>query len=188
MYVGSLLAAAVTPLRQLLALSGTAHIGYLVSGVPFSLYPLLTYSLSYAIVLVLFCLRREKCAFNAPVQVSDLRGALNSFLLEGLALHAASLNLGGVPPLLGFYAKIFILLGGVALGNLQLQVFCLALGGAVGMVAYLRVGLTLAGYPQTSGYLLTPAVGLGEGRRGLLLGVSLLGEALTGGFHLSLLV
>lgn len=187
-YVGSLLAAAATPLRQLLALSGTAHVGYLISGTPFSLYPILLYSLSYAVVVILFCVSRGRCTFGSPMHLSDLRGALNAFLLEGLALHAASLNLGGVPPLLGFYAKVFILGGGIALGNLPLQIFSLALRGAVGIVAYLRISLASAGYPQTNGYLLAPIIGLNGRRRAIFLGVASLAETLTGGLYLALLL
>lgn len=155
-FVGSLLSSAAISLRQLLALSGTAHVGYVFSGTPFTLYPVLLYSLVYAGIFVLFCTATVNCGGRTVSRVSQLRGSLGVYLLPACALIACLMSLGGVPPLLGFYSKACVLLGGIALSNSLVPPVLLLFAGAVGLVAYLRIGLVVAGYPQSNGYLLQP--------------------------------
>jgi len=110
------------------------------------------------------------------------------YVLLATAVQLSALNLGGLPPLLGFFAKSYILLGGVGLTNSLLQPTLLVGLGALGLVAYLRLTLAAVGYPQTTSYLVqakaeTPS----SSSLALLLGLTLLSQLITEWLSLSLL-
>ena len=180
--VGSLLSSAAVSLRQLLALSGTAHVGYVLSGLSFTLYPVLLYSLVYGGMFILFCTTTVNCGGLGTARVSQLRGSLNVFLLPALALIACLIGLGGVPPLLGFYSKACVLLGGITLSNSLPPALLLLFAGAVGLLSYLRISLVVIGYPQSNGYLLQPPLNPAPGLQAGILGLILVSEGLTGEF------
>ena len=116
------------------------------------------------------------------MQVSAIRGALSSFLLPGIALSVTLLSLGGVPPILGFFTKSYILLEGIGLNNALGTPFFLLLAGAVGLVSYLRISLAVTGYPQSNGYHLQPPRFAKAGLAALVLGLTGLSESLIGSF------
>ena len=180
--VGSLLSSAAVSLRQLLALSGTAHVGYVLSGLSFTLYPVLLYSLVYGGIFILFCTTTVNCGGLGTTRVSQLRGSLNVFLLPALALIACLIGLGGVPPLLGFYSKACVLLEGITLSNSLPSALLLLFAGAVGLLSYLRISLVVIGYPQSNGYLLQPPLNPAPGLQAGILGLILVSEGLTGEF------
>lgn len=161
----------------MLALSGAAHVGYTLSGVTFTLEPLIIYTGVYALT---FTLLGTGLAANSSLHVSDLRGYLNVFLLPGLSLQAALLSLAGIPPLLGFFTKALVLLGGVCLTNSFAQPCLLVLLGVTGTVAYLRVVLAIMGYPQSGSYALTPASEALPGSQAFLLVSVLFAGGLSG--------
>lgn len=116
------------------------------------------------------------------MRVSTVRGALSSFLLPGTALGVTLLSLGGVPPLVGFFTKSYILLGGIGLNSTLGVPFFLLLAGAAGLVSYLRVSLAVTGYPQSNGYLLQSPRFSKAGLAALIVGLTGLSESLIGSF------
>lgn len=148
-----------------------AHVGYALSGTTFALEPLLFYSGVYALI---FTQLNVELVPGRVQHVSDLRGYLNLFLLRGLSLQIALLNLAGIPPLLGFFAKALVLLGGVCLVNSFSQPCLLVLLGVTGVVAYLRVALAVIGYPQAHGFCMEPASSTLPSGGGLVLALTLL--------------
>lgn len=185
---GSLLSSATISLRRLLAFSGMAHAGYTLSGVSFVLYPILLYSLVYAGMIILFCTATVSCSGQATVRVAQLRGALGVLLLPALAVISCLISLGGVPPMLGFYTKASVLLEGISLSNSLMPPLLLLFAGAAGLVAYLRIGLVLTGYPQSNGYLLQPSKGSASATQALLLGLIVVSESLMGDFFVYVLI
>jgi len=186
---GSILSASTPHIRYLLAFSGTAHAGYLLSGSGLTLYPLFLYSLAYTLLLSLFCTVLAGSSLRPALQLSALRGLSNTHPLQATAIQTAAFGLGGVPPLLGFFSKSYVLLGGICLGNIILQPVLLICFGVAGIVAYLRIALVSVGYPQTYNYLVQPKIQASpnKGPQAALLGLVLAGEILTGDFSLSLL-
>lgn len=109
--------------------------------------------------------------------------------MNALAIQVAAFSLGGVPPLLGFFSKSYILLGGICLSSSLIQPLLLIGLGAVGMVAYLRLALATVGYPQTYSYLVQPGITSSSygGPRALLLASVLISELAAGDLSLALL-
>lgn len=175
-------------MRALLAFSSMAHVGYLLSGSALSLYPVLLYSLTYTAVLTLLCLALSSYALHSVLRLTSLRGSANVYVLLAAAVQISALNLGGLPPLLGFFAKGYILLAGIGLTNSLMQPVLLVSVGALGLVAYLRLTLAAVGYPQTSSYLIqAKAETLSSSSLALLLGLVLLSQLLTETLSYSLL-
>jgi NADH-quinone oxidoreductase subunit N len=185
---GGLLSAGTPHLRTLLAFSGIAHIGYLLSGSALTLYPLFLYSLAYTGIFSLFCVILASSSLRSALRLSSLRGLANLHTLPAVAIQVASFGLGGMPPLLGFFSKSYILSGGVSLGNEILQPVMLVCLGVVGMVAYLRIALATVGYPQTYNHLVQPMAKRppGGGPKAALLGLILGSELLMGDVALGL--
>lgn len=82
-FVGSLLSSSATATRRLLAFSGTAHAGYILAATPFTGCPLLVYNLAYGGIFILLCSTLVACVGPKGLYVSDLRGALSLYLLQG---------------------------------------------------------------------------------------------------------
>jgi NADH:ubiquinone oxidoreductase subunit 2 (subunit N) len=188
---GGLLSACTPHLRPLIAFSGIAHAGYLLSGAGLALYPIFLYSFVYTLMFTLFCLTVAGQDIQlTTMRLSSLRGSSNLFVLSATTLQVAAFSLGGMPPLLGFFSKSYVLLEGICLANSFVQPILLMALGAVGIVAYLRLALATVGYPQTFSYLLHPGLKAvnGGGPRALLLGLVLLLELLSGDLSFALLV
>ncbi|MBA4028117.1 MAG: hypothetical protein C0475_03075 [Planctomyces sp.] len=158
MTVGNALAVVQTSLRRVLAYSSVAHSGYMLvgviagpgpagggtlmtSGVAAVLFYLLAYGLTNAgSFAVLGCLERVRPDGQAEEldSIEDVRGLCQDRPLLGWALVLSVMSLLGLPPLLGFFAKLPLFGAGLNAGEYALVVV-LALNSAVAAFYYLRV-------------------------------------------------
>lgn len=158
MTVGNALAVVQTSLRRVLAYSSIAHTGYMLvgviagpgpggggtlmtSGVAAVLFYLLAYGLTNAgSFAVLGCLERVRPDGQAEEldSIDDVRGLCQDRPLLGWALVLSVMSLLGLPPLLGFFAKLPLFGAGLNAGEYGLVVV-LALNSAVAAFYYLRV-------------------------------------------------
>src|SRR6188472_1454751 len=152
MTVGNIVALTQTNVKRMLAYSSIAHTGYIMAGIAayanapdaetavLGIQSVLFYVLGYGVMniaafAVVAMLQRDTSRF----------GGLNSFagLASRAPWHAAAmailmLSLTGIPPTVGFFAKLYILLATVDAGLTWLAVV-IVLNAALAAFYYLRV-------------------------------------------------
>ena len=152
MTVGNVIALTQVNVKRMLAYSSIAHTGYIMAGLAAfanaddqrvaqqGIQAVLFYLLGYAVMNV------AAFAVVAMLQRDTTRfGGLNSF--SGLAARAPAraaamgilmLSLTGIPPTVGFFAKLYILLASVE-ANLEWLAVIIVLNAALAAFYYLRV-------------------------------------------------
>jgi NADH-quinone oxidoreductase subunit N len=159
MTVGNVLAILQHSVKRVLAYSSIAHSGYMLvgliagpgsgAGLPSNgLGATLFYLLCYGVMnlgafAVLACIERgPRDAIDGTrpevETVDDLRGLCKSHPLLGWTMILCALSLLGMPPLLGFFGKLFLFTSALAAGELVL-VIVLGLNSAIAAFYYLRL-------------------------------------------------
>jgi NADH-quinone oxidoreductase subunit N len=146
--VGNVAAIAQSSVRRLLAYSAVAHAGYallaLLAGRERGLTSLLYYVFTYALTIL--------GAFGVVAVVQEKAGRENLAVFAGLSRRAPllsfcmmifMLSLAGIPPLAGFFGKLYVFTAAVgaepkSLGLLWLAIFAVAMS-AVSLYYYLQV-------------------------------------------------
>jgi len=167
MTVGNVLALLQTSVKRLLAYSSIAHSGYMLVGLlvgpalvgrgvmPGSstlaaqngLAAMLFYLFCYGVMTVgvfavIACLE-TRTPSDRDVEldsIEDLKGLCRRQPMLGWALVLCSLSLLGLPPLLGFFGKLFLFTAAIAAHEYVL-VIVMAVNAAIGAVYYLRLAL-----------------------------------------------
>ena len=144
MFVGAIAAIGQTNIKRLMAYSSIAHMGYaligLASGTVFGLQAMLVYMAIYVTMNVgtfAFILSMEKD--GQPV--TDIY-SLNQLGVKqpgrALAMLVLLFSLAGVPPLVGFFGKLYVLRAAYDAGLIWLAVFGV-LASVIGAYYYLRL-------------------------------------------------
>jgi len=149
---GNLAALAQTRFRRLLAYSSVAHAGYMIfalAGATGSRADdLLWYVGIYAAATLLACasyavLARDKGnGDDARDELDTLDGGFARHPLAAVLLALAVLSLAGLPPLPGFFAKLFIFQSAIASGHLVPAVLAFA-GSFIGLGYYVAIVVRL---------------------------------------------
>jgi NADH-quinone oxidoreductase subunit N len=143
---GNLAALRQPRLRRLLAYSSIAHAGYMV----FALLDttgsrgndLLIYSLVYGLATVLACASFAALCPGDDDSLDRLDGLFARRPVTSLLLAAAVLSLAGVPPLPGFFAKVFIFKSVIASGHVVAATLAFV-GSFLGLAYYIGIMLRL---------------------------------------------
>ncbi len=144
MVVGNLIAIAQTNIKRMFAYSTISHVGFLLMGIvgatsegySAAMFYAITYSFTtLAAFGVLLAVSRE--GFEAD-QLTDLAGlGRKNVLLAGVML-LAMISLAGVPPAVGFYAKLTVLQAAVGAGFTWLAILGVIMS-VIGAFYYLRI-------------------------------------------------
>lgn len=144
MVIGNLVAIAQSNIKRMLAYSTISHVGFLLMGIVAAngegyssgMFYAITYAFTtLAAFGVLLALSRG--GFEA-VNLDDLAGlAKRNGLLAGVMM-LSMISLAGVPPLVGFYAKLSVLKAAVSGGFLWLAIIGVVMS-VIGAFYYLRV-------------------------------------------------
>ena len=126
MFVGNLAALRQRNVRRMLAYSSVAHSGYILaafaalqgSGVAFAVQAVLIYSAAYAVMnmgafLVIDLVGEDTKNFNGLIRT-------NPGVAVSMAVFMASLV--GIPPLAGFFGKLWIIIAGAQSGSILVYV------------------------------------------------------------------
>jgi NADH-quinone oxidoreductase subunit N len=141
-YFGNFAAIRQSTFKRLLAYSSIAHAGYMsiafadTTGARAS--DLLWYVAIYASTVIAAC---ASFAVLCPDDADDVRaldGAFQSHPAAALILGLALLSLAGLPPLPGFFAKLFVFSSAIASGHLVAASVAFA-GSFIGVTYYLRL-------------------------------------------------
>lgn len=152
--IGNLTAIMQTNFKRMLAYSTISHVGFvllgLLSGVTdgklasgaygASLFYMVTYVLTTLVAFgVVLMLSRQ--GFESE-EISDLAGLNKRHPLLAFAILILMFSLAGIPPLVGFYAKLVVLQAALAAGHVVLTIAAV-LFSLIGAFYYLRVVKTM---------------------------------------------
>ena len=141
--VGALGGLIQTEIRPLLAFSSIGHIGWLVFRIPLSNFIIFLYFVSYTIHLIILIYLFYTAKINTP---KDLSSSNSLSINKKLIIAVTLLSLGGLPPLLGFIPKFFILL---IRAPLFIPPLLLILGSYINIYYYISIiWLTFITSPQ----------------------------------------
>ncbi|ASJ72317.1 NADH-quinone oxidoreductase subunit NuoN [Granulosicoccus antarcticus] len=144
MVVGNLIAIAQTNIKRMFAYSTISHVGFLLMGIVGATNEGYSASMFYAITYAFTTLAAfgvilavSRAGFEAD-QLTDLSGlGKKNALLAGVML-LAMISLAGVPPAVGFYAKLSVLESAVGAGFTWLAILGVIMS-VVGAFYYLRI-------------------------------------------------
>ena len=143
MTIGNLLAIPQKNIKRLLAFSSVAHAGYVMIGLvalsTFGAASVVFYLAAYVVTnLAAFAVVILFARTAGSEQIEDYAGLSRRSPGLGLALMVAFLSLGGMPPLAGFVAKVYVFAAVVESGWIWLA-FVGVLNSIIGLYYYLTV-------------------------------------------------
>jgi NADH-quinone oxidoreductase subunit N len=142
--LGNIIAIAQTNFKRMLAYSTISHVGFILLGIlsttangyASAMFYTLTYVLTAAAAFgVLLVLNRKGCEAE---DISDLGGLNDSNPWYAALLAIAMFSMAGVPPTVGFYAKLSILQAVIQVDLLWLAIVAV-LFSVIGLFYYLRI-------------------------------------------------
>ena len=144
MVLGAFAAIAQKNIKRLMAYSSIGHVGYalvgLASGSELGVRGVLLYMTIYLIMTVgtfacILCMRRNGVMLE---EIDDLSGLSKTHPRIALALLVFMFSLAGVPPMAGFFGKLYIFLAAIDAGLYALSILGV-LASVVGAFYYLRI-------------------------------------------------
>jgi NADH-quinone oxidoreductase subunit N len=142
--VGNIVAIAQTNIKRMLGYSTVAHMGFVtfglmtlsVEGLSAVIFYMITYVItSLAGFGVLLMLSRDKYECE---NIADLRGLNKSHPIYAGIMLLVMFSLAGIPPLVGFYAKLKILEALIVDGFIRSAIFAVVMS-LIGAFFYLRI-------------------------------------------------
>lgn len=147
LFVGNLAAIMQTNIKRMLGFSTVAHMGFIMlallsgqSGCAAAMYYAITYALMASVafaILVLLSGKDIECQ-----NISDLAGLNQKNAWYAFLMLLAMFSMAGIPPLMGFYAKLAVIKALLASGYLWVSVYAVIMS-LIGAFYYLRVVKTI---------------------------------------------
>ncbi|MFT5219051.1 MAG: NADH-quinone oxidoreductase subunit N [Planctomycetota bacterium] len=144
MSIGNIIAIAQTNFKRMLAYSTISHVGFILlgilagsaNGLASAMFYTLTYAITSSVAFgVLMILNRK--GFEAE-NITDLSGLNDSNPWYAALLGIAMLSMAGVPPTVGFYAKLSVLQAVIQVDLVWLAIAAV-LFSVIGLFYYLRI-------------------------------------------------
>jgi NADH-quinone oxidoreductase subunit N len=144
MVLGAFAAIYQTNIKRLMAYSSIGHVGFalvgLAAGTEEGLRGLIVYMAIYVIMNLgtwacILCMRQKDMMVES---IEDLKGLSKSHPMMALALAIFMFSMAGIPPLAGFFGKLYVFLAAVEAGLYTLAVIGV-LSSVVGAFYYLRI-------------------------------------------------
>ena len=144
MALGNIVAISQTNLKRMLAYSTISHMGFLLLGIlagtkngyASSMFYIITYVLmtagSFGMIMLL-----SRAGFEAD-NIEDFKGLNQRSPLYALMMLFIIFSMAGIPPFLGFWAKLAVLEGALNAGYTWLVVFAVLMS-VIGAFYYLRI-------------------------------------------------
>jgi NADH-quinone oxidoreductase subunit N len=144
MLLGGFAAIAQTNIKRLLAYSSIGHIGYalvgLAAGTVDGLRGVLIYMTIYLVMVVgTFCVVLSMRRGNRMLEeIDDLKGLSRTNPLMAAVLAIMMFSMAGIPPLAGFFGKLYVFLAAIEAGLYTLAIIGV-LTSVVGAYYYIRI-------------------------------------------------
>jgi NADH-quinone oxidoreductase subunit N len=147
---GNFAALRQTSLKRMLAYSSIAHAGYILTGVVAgvgALNAVLYYLFAYAFMnigafAVVAMLERPNVHERQDADIASAAGLFNRRPMLAVAMAIFMLSLAGVPPMVGFFGKLYVFSAAVSAGWAWLAIIAM-LNSVVSAYYYLRVVVTM---------------------------------------------
>jgi NADH-quinone oxidoreductase subunit N len=144
MALGNVVAIAQTNFKRMLAYSTVSHVGFILLGIlsatangyASAMFYTITYAITAAAAFGVFLVLNRK-GFEAE-DISDLSGLNDSNPWYAALLAIAMFSMAGVPPTVGFYAKLTVLQAVVQVDMVWLAIVAV-LFSVIGLFYYLRI-------------------------------------------------
>ncbi len=144
MAIGNIVAIAQTNFKRMLAYSTISHVGFILLGIlagdangyASAMFYTITYAITSSVSFGVLILLNRK-GFEAE-NISDLAGLNHSNPWYAAMLSIAMFSMAGVPPTVGFYAKLSVLQSVISV-NLAWIAIVAVLLSVVGLFYYLRI-------------------------------------------------
>lgn len=144
MLVGSLGALKQTNIKRLLAYSSIGHVGYMLiavaAGTSDGVQAILVYLAIYAVMSigVFACVLRLSRRGEVLEKVSDFAGLATHYPGYAMIMTILMFSMAGIPPLAGFFGKLFVFKAAIGAGMFALAVFGV-ITSVVAAFYYLRI-------------------------------------------------
>jgi NADH-quinone oxidoreductase subunit N len=144
MLIGAFAAIAQTNIKRLMAYSSIGHIGYALVGLSAGdetgvrgvlVYMAIYLAMNLTAFAAILCMKRDGKMVET---ISDLAGLARTQPLVAAALAIAMFSMAGIPPLAGFFGKLYVFLAAVSAGLYALAVIGV-LASVVSAYYYLRI-------------------------------------------------
>jgi NADH-quinone oxidoreductase subunit N len=146
MTVGNLVAIVQTNIKRLMAYSSITHVGYMLIGLAAAnadgSSAVLFYLLAYAFTnLGAFIVITIMAAYAPDDEIPGYSGLAQRSPILAIGLTVALLSLAGIPPFIGFFAKLYLFLAAIRANVLYLQLLVIwaLIMSAVSLYYYGRV-------------------------------------------------
>ena len=161
MALGAIAAIAQRNIKRMLAYSSIGHMGYALVGLAAAssvgVNAILIYSAIYmftaigTFAVVLMMKQKDRMVEN----ISDLAGLARSHPLLAAAMAVMMFSMAGIPPLAGFFGKLFVFQAAIDAGLYELAIFGV-ITSVIGAYYYLRI-IKIMYFDETPDDLLDPA-------------------------------
>src|SRR5919199_5913525 len=185
MTLGNLIAIVQTNIKRLMAYSSITHVGYMLIGLAVASADgssaVMFYLLAYAFTnLAAFIIITIMANYAPDDEIGGYKGLARRLPLLALGLTVALLSLAGIPPFVGFFAKLYLFLAAIRANSvgLQLLVIWALIMSAVSLYYYGRVIHAMWMRDAAEPVEVRPA----SFSQGLALGASLIGVVAFGIF------
>jgi len=144
MLVGSFAAIAQTNIKRMMAYSSIGHVGYALIGLAVANEAGIMAVLIYLTIYVFMnmgafaCLMAMRRGGRAVEQISDLSGLGKTHPGMAAALTVMMFSMAGIPPLAGFFGKLYIFLAAIEAGLYTLSIIGV-LASVVSAYYYIRI-------------------------------------------------
>ena len=144
MGLGAFAAIGQTNIKRLMAYSGIGHVGYalvgLAAGTQSGVYGVLVYMAIYMVTTLgtFGCILMMRRQGRYVETIGDLAGLSSRQPLFALAIAIFMFSLAGIPPLAGFFGKLYVFMAAIQSGLVVLAVIGV-LTSVVGAYYYLRI-------------------------------------------------
>ena len=144
MVLGALAAISQKNIKRLMAYSSIGHIGYALVGLAagseagvrgIGIYLAIYLAMNIGTFACILCMRQKDRMVEG---IDDLRGLSRTSPMMALALAIFMFSMAGIPPLAGFFAKLYIFLAAIA-AELYTLAIVGVLSSVVGAFYYLRI-------------------------------------------------
>lgn len=158
LFIGNLAAIMQTSIKRMLGFSTVAHMGFILLallagevGCTAAMYYAITYALMASVafaILMLLSTKDIECQ-----NISDLAGLNQKNAWYAFLMLLAMFSMAGIPPLMGFYAKLAVIKALLSSGYVWVSVYAVVMS-LIGAFYYLRVVKTM--YFDTSDSVAAP--------------------------------